>query len=49
MITVLIVLGVLVGLILGGILPWLLLRKLEREDQGTEEKLGRDDQEREEG
>lgn len=38
MTTVFIVLGILVCLILGGIFPWLLLRKLEREDQEREER-----------
>ena len=46
MTTVYIVLGILVGFILAVILPWALLRKLEREDEG---KLEREDEGREEG
>ena len=37
MTTVFIVLGILVGFILAVIFPWVLLRKLEREDEGKEE------------
>jgi hydrogenase-4 membrane subunit HyfE len=33
-----IILGVLVGFILAVVLPWALLRKLEREDEGKEER-----------
>ncbi len=32
-----IILGILVGFVLAVILPWALLRKLEREDEGNEE------------
>ncbi len=38
MTTVFIVLGILVGLIMTVILPWALLRKLEGEDNGKEER-----------
>ncbi len=44
MTTVYIALGILVGFILAGILPWALLRKLEREDEGRE----REDERRQE-
>ncbi len=37
MTTVFIVLGILVGVILAVIFPWVLLRKLEHEDEGKEE------------
>ena len=37
MTTVFIVLGILVGFVLTVIFPWVLLRKLEREDEGKEE------------
>ncbi len=33
-----IILGIVVGFILAVILPWALLRKLEREDEGKEER-----------
>lgn len=36
MTTVLIVFGILVGLVLAGILPWALLRKLDGEDKGND-------------
>jgi hypothetical protein len=36
MTVVFVVLGIFVGFILAGILPWALLRKLEAEDQGEE-------------
>ncbi len=38
MTAVLIVLGILVGVIMAVILPWALLRKLEGEDTGKEER-----------
>ena len=38
MIAVYIILGILVGFILAVVLPWALLRKLEREDEGKEER-----------
>ena len=37
MITVLIVLGILVGFTMAAIIPWLLLRKLEDEDEANED------------
>ena len=36
--TVFIVLGVLVGFVMAVVLPWALLRKLEGEDKGKEER-----------
>ena len=33
-----IILGILVGFVLGVIFPWVLLRKLERRDEGKEER-----------
>ena len=38
MTVVLIVLGILVGVLMAVILPWALLRKLERKDNGEEER-----------
>ncbi len=38
MTVVLIVLGILVGVLMAVILPWALLRKLEGEDNGSEER-----------
>ncbi len=38
MTAVFIVLGILVGIIMAVILPWALLRKLEGEDNGKEER-----------
>jgi len=38
MTVVLIVLGILVGVLMAVVLPWALLRKLEGEDNGSEER-----------
>ena len=34
---VLVALGIIVGLVVAGLLPWMLLRKLESENEGPEQ------------